>query len=54
MCVTKRRSTGWGGWGGILKILKRVESRKINLIEAKGKMFDDEDESSKRQNATSS
>jgi hypothetical protein len=31
-----------------------VESRKINPKEAKGKKLDDKDESSKRQNATSS
>jgi hypothetical protein len=36
-----------------LKILKKVESRKINPKEVEGKKFD-EDESSKRQNATSS
>jgi len=37
-----------------LKILKKVESKKIKPKEAKGKKFDDEDESSKKQNATSS
>jgi hypothetical protein len=51
MCVTKKRLAGWGG---ILKILKKVESRKINPKEAKRKKFNDEDESSKRQHATSS
>jgi hypothetical protein len=38
---------------GVGGILKKVESKKINPKQVKGKKFDDEDETSKKQNATS-
>ncbi len=40
--------------GGILKILKKVESRKINPKEDERKKLNDEDESSKKKNVTNS